>query len=166
MNFPPQGPGTSSTKGIKPPQPLNGICGFRSQGKNWLDELGKKPPQGPGTPSTKGIKPPDTLNTLNGTPTKPLQGANTLNTLNGTATRALQGKTKADKRLPDRDRWLFVCLAPFTRTDIEAGAAGGTGPLDSDDVADIERGHYLTENRQQYLRDLLNNHRTEPRLRG
>jgi hypothetical protein len=139
MNFPPQGPGTSSTKGIKPPQPLNGICGFRSQGKNWLDELGKKPPQDPGTPSTKGIKPPDTLNTLN-----------------GTATRALQGKTKADKRLPDRDRWMFVSLTAFTRTDIEAGAAGGTGPLDSDDLADIERGHYLTENRQQYLRDLLN----------
>jgi hypothetical protein len=63
---------------------------------------------------------------------------------------------KPDKRLPDRDRWLFVCFTPFTRTDIEAGAAGGTGPLDSDDIADIERGHYLTENRQQYLRDLLN----------
>jgi hypothetical protein len=71
-------------------------------------------------------------------------------------------KQKADKRLPDHDRWLFVCFTPFTRTDIEAGAAGGTGPLDSDDIADIERGHYLTQNRQQYLRDLLNNHITEP----
>jgi hypothetical protein len=66
-------------------------------------------------------------------------------------------KQKPDKRLNDRDRWLFVCFTPFTRTDIEAGAADGTGPLDSHDLEDIEAGHYLTERRQQYLRGVLNN---------
>jgi hypothetical protein len=114
----------------------NPLEALGSPSKNWLEELGKNPPEPLCSPSIKGIKPP---NTLNGGPTK-----------------HFQGKTKADKRLPDRDRWLFVCFTPFTRTEIETGAADGTGPLDSDDVADIERGHYLTENRQQYLRDLLN----------
>jgi hypothetical protein len=61
------------------------------------------------------------------------------------------------KPIPQKHRWRFVTLTEFTRTEIEAGAADGDGLLDRHDIADIERGFYLTEGRQQYLRDLLNN---------